>query len=62
MDNNLLSIKPVKNQPEDRFQRYRFSKRITQTITDRDSNDCLVIGIYGSWGRRKNFNFKFYGR
>ena len=59
MDNNLLSDKPVEKQPEDRFQRYEFSKRIAQTIIDRKSEDCLVIGIYGAWGEGKTSVLNF---
>ncbi|PWK78677.1 putative KAP-like P-loop ATPase [Mucilaginibacter oryzae] len=50
---NFSSDKPVINQEDDQFQRYNFSKRIAQTIINRKSSDCIVLGIYGAWGEGK---------
>lgn len=51
--------KPVENESEDRFQRYPFAKRISKTIIDRKSHECLVIGINGVWGEGKSSVLNF---
>lgn len=53
MTQNFSSDKPVENEIQDRFQRYKFSKRIAETILQRDNQDGIVIGIYGAWGEGK---------
>jgi predicted KAP-like P-loop ATPase len=45
--------KPIQQPEQDHFQRAPFAKRIAQTINDRNSDDSLVIGIYGEWGEGK---------
>jgi predicted KAP-like P-loop ATPase len=59
MDIKLSSDYPIHSCSEDRFQRYNFSKRIAQTIADRQSQDCIVIGIYGVWGEGKTSVLNF---
>jgi hypothetical protein len=50
---------PVNNQIDDKFQRYGFSKRIAETIFNREDSNSLVIGIYGSWGEGKTSVMNF---
>lgn len=47
------SDKPISTPAEDKFKRYNFTKRIAETISNRKSDDGLVIGIYGAWGEGK---------
>lgn len=47
------SDKPISDKTDDRFNRFNFSKRIAETIINRNSEDGLVIGIYGIWGEGK---------
>lgn len=53
MNKHISSDNPVQKKEEDRFQRYHFSRRIAETIVTRQSEDCIVIGIYGMWGEGK---------
>lgn len=53
MNKHLSSDNPVHRKEEDCFQRYPFSRRIAETIVARQSEDCIVIGIYGVWGEGK---------
>jgi hypothetical protein len=50
---------PVVKEDEDKLQRFAFSKRIAETIINRHDKDCLVIGIYGSWGEGKTSVLNF---
>lgn len=59
MKQNFLSDKPVENEEQDRFQRYNFSKRIADTIIQRENNEGVVIGIYGAWGEGKTSMLNF---
>ncbi|WP_047246139.1 KAP family P-loop NTPase fold protein [Maribacter thermophilus] len=59
MSKNFSSDKPVENSEEDRFQRYGFSKRIADTIKQRDADEGIVIGIYGAWGEGKTSVLNF---
>lgn len=61
MDNNFSSDRPISQKHEDMFQRYEFAKRIANTIINRDSDECIVIGIYGSWGEGKTSVINFIG-
>lgn len=57
--NLYSSDKPVINKDQDRFQRYGFSKRIAETIIQRNQDDGVVIGIYGAWGEGKTSVLNF---
>lgn len=59
MDKNLSSDRPISSQQDDKFQRYEFAKRIANTIVERESEDCIVIGIYGAWGEGKTSVINF---
>jgi predicted KAP-like P-loop ATPase len=59
MSKNFSSDKPVENSEQDRFQRYGFSKRIADTIKQRDADEGIVIGIYGAWGEGKTSVLNF---
>ena len=59
MSKNFSSDKPVENSEQDRFQRYGFSKRIADTIKQRDAEEGIVIGIYGAWGEGKTSVLNF---
>ena len=55
----VSSDKPVKDESEDRFQRYEFSKRVANSIINSESNDSIVYGIYGAWGEGKTSILNF---
>lgn len=59
MDLNFSSDKPVSAKADDRFQRYEFSKRISESIVQRESSDGIVIGLYGAWGEGKTSILNF---
>lgn len=59
MKEQYSSDKPVKIEKEDRFQRYGFSKRIAETIIQRENEEGIVIGIYGAWGEGKTSVLNF---
>jgi predicted KAP-like P-loop ATPase len=48
------SDKPIILEAQDRFNRYKFSSRIAETIINRKNDDGLVIGLYGVWGEGKS--------
>nr|WP_157247205.1 P-loop NTPase fold protein [Pedobacter panaciterrae] len=50
---------PVHLEVEDKFQRFHFSKRIADTIRERESEECIVLGIYGAWGEGKTSVLNF---
>src|SRR3954469_14483410 len=51
--------KPINKETEDRFRRYKFSKRIADTIINRKDDESIVIGIYGAWGEGKTSVLNF---
>jgi predicted KAP-like P-loop ATPase len=59
MEENFLADKPIREEKEDKFQRYNFSKRIAETILNRTSSDSIVIGLYGAWGEGKTSVLNF---
>jgi len=59
VDKNFSTDKPISSKEEDRFQRYPFSERIAKTIIERESEDCITIGIYGAWGEGKTSVLNF---
>ena len=44
------SDKPISNENEDELNRMPFIKRLSKSICNYDSPDCLVIGLMGEWG------------
>lgn len=56
---NYTADTPISDQNKDRFQRYGFSKRIAETISQRKTADSIVIGIYGDWGEGKTSVLNF---
>jgi predicted KAP-like P-loop ATPase len=59
MKQNFSSDKPIEQEEQDRFQRYSFSRRIADTILQRENQDGIVIGIYGAWGEGKTSVLNF---
>jgi predicted KAP-like P-loop ATPase len=59
MDTSFSADKPISKSVDDKFQRYDFSIRIAKTILERESDDCIVIGIYGAWGEGKTSVINF---
>lgn len=59
MSEHYSSDKPVEIEKQDRFQRYGFSKRISETIVQRENEEGIVIGIYGAWGEGKTSVLNF---
>ena len=47
------SDKPISNENEDELNRMPFVKRLSKSICNYDSQDCLVIGLMGEWGSGK---------
>jgi predicted KAP-like P-loop ATPase len=50
---NYSTDNPIHAKIDDRFDRWSFSKRIADTIGQRDDSTGLVIGLYGEWGEGK---------
>lgn len=44
------SDKPISNENEDELNRMPFVKRLSKSICNYGSQDCLVIGLMGEWG------------
>ena len=60
VDRNLFtSDKPIFTASDDSFKRWPFARRVSQTITQRTSEDSLVLGIYGPWGDGKTSVLNF---
>jgi len=59
MIERISSDTPVKEEKEDKFQRYNFSKRIADTISSSATRDSVVVGIYGKWGEGKTSVINF---
>ena len=47
------SDNPISNENEDELNRMPFVKRLSKSICNYDSQDCLVIGLMGEWGSGK---------
>ncbi|WP_405208008.1 P-loop NTPase fold protein [Aquimarina sp. LLG6339-5] len=56
---HYTSDRPIFSEKEDAFQRYPFSKRIADTITNRKSKDSIVFGLFGAWGEGKTSVINF---
>ncbi|TDX10322.1 P-loop NTPase fold protein [Flavobacterium sp. S87F.05.LMB.W.Kidney.N] len=48
------SDKPIIEKKYDRFNRFKFSRRISETIIKRSSDEGIVVGLYGLWGEGKS--------
>lgn len=59
MNKDYSADKPIINEKDDRFQRYGFAKRIAINIKERETTDCIVIGLYGVWGEGKTSVLNF---
>jgi len=53
MEQIYNSDKPITLKKEDRFNRDKFASRIADTILKRNTDEGLVIGLYGIWGEGK---------
>lgn len=51
--------KPISDKTLDRFQRFNFSKRIAETIIQRNSDESIVFGLFGAWGEGKSTVINF---
>ncbi len=54
-----ISDSPITDPSQDRFKRWLFAQRITQTIVNRSDPSSIVIGIYGAWGDGKTTVLNF---
>jgi predicted KAP-like P-loop ATPase len=59
VDKTFSSDRPISKQGEDEFQRYGFAKRIASVIKERESDDSIVLGVYGAWGEGKTSVINF---
>ncbi|MBL7945528.1 MAG: hypothetical protein JNN32_05645 [Flavobacteriales bacterium] len=50
---SFSSDRPIENEETDRFQRSDFAKRLVRLVKARGHEDCLVVGLYGTWGEGK---------
>jgi len=55
----LSTDQPKVTKEQDRFQRYEFAKRIANMVTINDSENSLVVGLYGKWGEGKTSVMNF---
>jgi len=55
----LSTDQPKITKEQDRFQRYEFAKRIANMVTVNDSENSLVVGLYGKWGEGKTSVMNF---
>lgn len=53
------SDSPIINEKDDKFSRWKFSKRIAQVISERRDPSSIVIGLYGQWGDGKTSVLNF---
>lgn len=56
---NYTADRPINSEKEDAFQRYGFAKRIAETITNRQSKESIVFGLFGAWGEGKTSIINF---
>lgn len=50
---NYCTDRPIKFMEEDLLGRVTFSNNFAEAISGYDGKDCLVIGLFGSWGTGK---------
>ena len=53
MEQIYNSDKPITLKEHDKFNRFKFSNRIAETVIRREDKEGLVIGLYGIWGEGK---------
>lgn len=56
---NYSADSPVESEKQDNFSRWHFANNIAQLITKRDDPDCIVLGLYGTWGSGKTSTLNF---
>ncbi len=56
---NYIADRPINSEKEDAFQRYGFAKRIAETISNRQSKESIVFGLFGAWGEGKTSVINF---
>ena len=59
---NYTTDIPISEVNQDCFQRFNFSKRIAETISQQKTADSIVIGVYGDWGEGKTSVMNFIER
>lgn len=59
MADNYSSDLPVFKYKDDKFNRWKFSKRIADVIANRNDSSSIVIGLYGAWGNGKTSVLNF---
>ena len=50
----LLGDQPISNSQQDKLERADFCKYLAKAILSYESNECIVIGLLGSWGSGKS--------
>ena len=50
---SYVADKPIEKADEDLLGRFDFAKQFGKSISEYDSEDGLVIGLYGKWGSGK---------
>ena len=50
---NYFADRPINSRDEDLLKRAVFSEKLGDAISAYSGEECLVIGLYGSWGTGK---------
>lgn len=58
-ENLYVSDTPIEKENEDVLERKVFVNALSDSLINYQNEDSLVIGLYGSWGGRENFYFKY---
>ncbi|MGK0366415.1 MAG: Cdc6-like AAA superfamily ATPase [Saprospiraceae bacterium] len=56
---NYNTDKPIKEEKDDFFQRYNFSKAVANSIKNFKEPECMVFSINGAWGEGKTSVLNF---
>lgn len=56
---SFKSTLPKKNQSEDSYTRYPIAEGLVEQLVNIDTDDSLVIGLYGAWGEGKTTLINF---
>ena len=51
-----LDDSPIRKISEDRLRRSEFVRRLADTLTDWQTDESLVVGLYGPWGSGKSIS------